>query len=99
MLRGAAPPSYAATISGGEAMARSGSGGIVVGGGRLVGFGEVSPRAWGGDGGDGGDSDAVATQKQQQQRLRERLDIRRGNSGGGGSPGVVGLGIMREMVE
>ncbi|KAK7745916.1 hypothetical protein SLS53_002635 [Cytospora paraplurivora] len=99
LLRGAASSSYAATISGGEAMARSGSGGIVVGGGRMVGFGEVSPRVGGGG---GGSSDAVATQ-QQQQRLRDRQDIRRvvvtPTSGGGSSGSPVGLGIMREMME
>lgn len=96
---------------GGEAMARSGSGGIVVGAGRMVGFGEVV-------------GVVPASQRQQQQQrksLRERQQVHRrrgivevsvlqqpgevyGAGAGAGMQGpppsssgmVMGLGIMRE---
>lgn len=85
-------------------MARSGSGGIVVGGGRMVGFGEVVAVPPAGP---------QQHQQQQQRSLRERQQVhsRRGvvevgmppagmygNNGYQGSLSgmVVGLGIMRE---
>lgn len=95
----ASPPTAARAGGGGEAMARSGSGGIVVGGGLVVGFGEVP--------GGGVVADPAAPRRS----LRERQQVqvhRRGfveiglppaasSRGGGPSPGaVVGLGIMRE---